>query len=238
MTGTRKSRRGSTRRYVGPSPIGLGYTKPNHYLEMAKVLRQNLDQLPYAWRILNDGCCDGCALGTVGLRDWTISGIHLCTIRLKMLRLNTMPAADGRVLEDPGALRPRAARDLRALGRLPYPMIWRRGAPGYRRVSWDEALDICADALRRTARTDPDRIYFYMTSRGMPNETYFVFNKAARFLGTNNVDNAARVCHAPSTSGLGATIGYGATTCSYSDWIGTDLLVLVGSTSPTTNRWR
>ena len=27
------------RRYVGPSPIGLGYVKPNHYLEMAKVLR-------------------------------------------------------------------------------------------------------------------------------------------------------------------------------------------------------
>jgi molybdopterin-dependent oxidoreductase alpha subunit len=63
----------------------------------------------------------------------------------------------------------------------------------------------------------------------MPNETYFAFNKTARFLGTNNVDNAARLCHAPSTTGLGATIGYGATTCSYSDWIGTDLLVLVGS---------
>jgi len=226
--GTGKSR-GKPRRYVSASPIGLGYTKPNHYLEIAKVVGENRDQLAFAWRILNDGCCDGCSLGTVGLRDWTIQGVHLCTIRLKMLRLNTMPAADHRLLETPGALRPLSSRALRRLGRLPYPMLWRAGEPGYRRASWDEALDACAGPLRRTAATDPDRISFYMTSRGVPNETYFVFSKVARFLGTNNIDNSARICHAPSTSGLTATIGYGATTCSYTDWIGTDLLVLVGS---------
>ena len=126
---------------MGPSPIGLGYTKPNHYLEIATALGENRDQLPYAWRILNDGCCDGCSLGTVGLRDWTIDGVHLCTVRLKMLRLNTMPAADPRVLQEPRTLRARSARDLRSLGRLPYPMIWRRGESGHRRGSWDEAPD-------------------------------------------------------------------------------------------------
>jgi hypothetical protein len=25
-----------------------------------------------------DGVCDGCALGTTGLRDWTLEEIHLC----------------------------------------------------------------------------------------------------------------------------------------------------------------
>jgi len=203
--------------------------KPNHYLEMAKVLAANRDALGYAWRILNDGCCDGCSLGTVGLRDWTMRGIHLCTVRLKMLRLNTMPAADPRVLERPEGLRQRSAKELRALGRLPYPMVWRRGDAGYRRVSWDEALDVCAGAMRRTIARDPDRLYFYLTSRGIPNETYFSFQKVARFLGTNNVDNSARICHAPSTSGLAKTIGYGATTCSFTDWIGTDLLIFAGS---------
>jgi molybdopterin-dependent oxidoreductase alpha subunit len=217
------------RRPVSLSPIGLGYTKPNHYLEIAKVLRENRDQIGYAWRILNDGCCDGCSLGTVGLRDWTIPGIHLCTVRLKMLRLNTMPAVDGSVLAQPQALAGRSARELRQMGRLPYPMVWRRGEPGYRRVAWDEALEVCAAEIRRVVARDPDRIYFYLTSRGMPNETYFATSKVARFLGTNNVDNSARICHAPSTSGLTATIGYGATTCSYADWIGTGLLVLVGT---------
>ena len=217
------------RRYVGPSPIGLGYTKPNHYLEMARVVGENRDQLAYAWRILNRGCCDGCALGTVGLRDWTIKGIHLCTIRLKMLRLNTMPAMDAGPLTRPARLRGRSARRLRQMGRLPWPMIWRKGDAGYRRVGWDEALEACAERIRRTTAADPDRLYFYMTSRGMCNEAYFTFQKVARFLGTNNVDNSARVCHAPSTTGLGTAIGYGATTCSYSDWIGTGLLVLIGS---------
>ena len=226
----RASRKGKTgRRYVGPSPIGLGYVKPNHYLEMAKVLVANRDELGYAWRILNDGCCDGCSLGTVGLRDWTMRGIHLCTVRLKMLRLNTMPAADHRLLEHPEALRQRSSKELRGLGRLPYPMVWRHGEPGYRRVSWNEALGVCAGAIRRTVDRDPDRLYVYMTSRGIPNETYFTFQKVTRFLGTNNIDNSARICHAPSTSGLAKTIGYGATTCSYTDWIGTDLLIFVGS---------
>jgi len=214
---------------VSLSPIGLGHTKPNHYLEIAKVLRENSDQLPYAWRILNDGCCDGCSLGTVGMRDWTITGVHLCTIRLKMLRLNTMPAVDARILEHPAALRHLSTKELRRLGRLPYPMIWRKGEPGYRRVSWDEVLDVCAEQIRRAVAHDPDRIDFYITARGMPNETYFAFQKVARFLGTNNVDNSARICHAPSTAGLGVTIGYGATTCSYTDWIGTGLLIFVGS---------
>lgn len=225
----RKRGRTTSRHYVGPSPIGLGYVKPNHYVEMARVFRDNRDELSYAWRILNDGCCDGCSLGTVGMRDWTIQGVHLCTIRLKMLRLNTMPAADERALERPEALRHLSSKELRQKGRLPYPMIWRKGEPGYRRCSWDEALDACAREVRRTVERDPDRLYVYMTSRGMPNETYFAFQKATRFLGTNNIDNAARICHAPSTSGLSMTIGYGATTCSYADWIGTDLLVLVGT---------
>jgi anaerobic selenocysteine-containing dehydrogenase len=51
----------------------------------------------------------------------------------------------------------------------------------------------------------------------------------ARFFGTNHVDTSARICHAPSTAALGATIGCAATTCSYSDWLGSDLLVFVGT---------
>jgi molybdopterin-dependent oxidoreductase alpha subunit len=229
MNSDGQRRRGATRKFVSASPIGLGHTKPNHYMEILKVVAENRDQLGYAWRILNEGCCDGCSLGTVGIRDWTISGIHLCSIRLKMLRLNTMPAVDSRVLKSPEALRHRSARELREMGRLPHPMVWRRGEPGFRRVSWEEAVDACADRIRSAVRRDPDRVYFYMTSRGIPNETYFVFQKVSRFLGTNNIDNSARICHAPSTTGLGATIGYGATTCSYTDWIGTDLLVLAGT---------
>src|SRR4029077_11013167 len=92
--------------------------------------------------------------------------------------------------------------------------------------SWDDALDVVAERIRET---DPDRVGLYLTARGITNEVYYAAQKAARFIGTNNVDNAARVCHAPSTSALKESIGVAATTCSYRDVIESDLIVLFGS---------
>ena len=63
----------------------------------------------------------------------------------------------------------------------------------------------------------------------MTNEIYYVAQKVARFLGTNNVDNAARLCHSPSTGAMKHALGVAATTCSYKDWYGTDLIVFFGS---------
>src|SRR5918996_5013136 len=94
------------------------------------------------------------------------------------------------------------------------------------RVGWDAALDLVADRIRAAG---PSRIGFYLTSRGMPNESYYAAQKAARAMGTNSIDNAARVCHSPSTFGLREALGVAASTCSYKDWIGTDLIVFIGS---------
>src|SRR5689334_16782037 len=81
-------------------PFGLGETKPHHFTEMLKTVWQNRRHPLYAWRILSQGCCDGCALGTHGLRDWTMEGIHLCTVRLNLLQLNTMEAMPWERLRD------------------------------------------------------------------------------------------------------------------------------------------
>jgi len=80
--------------------FGLGRQKPHHYREMLKIVWENRDELPFAWRILNDGVCDGCALGTSGLSDWTVEGPHLCMVRLELMRLNTAPALDPAQLSD------------------------------------------------------------------------------------------------------------------------------------------
>src|SRR5436190_761537 len=77
--------------------------------------------------------------------------------------------------------------------------------------------------------TDPKRFAVYLTSRGILNEHYFAAQKAARAMGTNHVDNSARLCHAASTAAMKKTLGYGASTCSYSDWLGSDLIVFFGS---------
>jgi molybdopterin-dependent oxidoreductase alpha subunit len=230
----RRSHRGRikpTRRWrrdlwVGFKPYGAGETKPNHYKEIVKTVWENRRNLRYAWRILRRGVCDGCALGVAGFHDWTISGVHLCMTRLDLLKVNTMGALDPSALADVESLRTVSGKELRDLGRLPYPMVRRTGERGFRRVSWDDALDLVADRLRAAG---PDRFGMYLTARGLTNETYYVAQKLVRFLGSNNIDNAARVCHAPSTLLLKETIGAGATTVSYSDVIGTDLVVLIGS---------
>ncbi len=210
-------------------PNGLGEVKPHHILEMFKTIGDNRDELQYAWKILNEGVCDGCALGTTGMRDFTIDGIHLCTVRLNLLRLNTMPAMDEKHLEDVTSLQQKSSKELRMLGRLPYPMIRYKGEKGSKRISWEQALHTLARSIKRV---DPKRWALYLTSRGIMNETYYVAQKVARFLGTNHVDNAARICHSPSTVALKQSLGISASSCSYKDWIGTDLLIFLGSNVP------
>ena len=208
------------------SPFGLGQTKPKHFRDMLRVAWDNRDNLPYAWKVLSRGVCDGCALGVAGFHDWTIDGVHLCMTRLNLLRLNTMPALDPAELADVRGWQGRDNRELRALGRLAYPMRRRRGEPGFTRISWEDALQSAGDRLRRE---DPRRIAFFVTSRGVTNEVYYLAQKAARALGTNHVDNAARLCHSPSTAAMKQTLGISASTCSYRDWIGTDVVVFFGS---------
>lgn len=207
-------------------PFGIGEQYPNNYWEVIRSAWVNRDQFSYAWDILNNGVCDGCSLGTTGMKDWTLEGLHLCNVRLRLLRLNTMSALDPTVLADVSQLQGKKGAELLEMGRLPYPMRRDKGDKGFHRISWDEALELIASRIRATSG---DRTGYYLTSRGTVNETYYAAQKAARAMGTNNVDNAARICHSPSTGALKTTIGAAATTCSYKDWIGTDLLVFFGS---------
>jgi molybdopterin-dependent oxidoreductase alpha subunit len=219
-------------RWVSIRPNGVGLQKPHHYRDMAKVAWDNRRHPKYALDVLTKGVCDGCALGVAGLHDWTMDGVHLCTTRLNLLRLNTADPFDHRLLADVAALERRTATELRELGRLAHPMRRRRGEPGFTRIGWDEALDVLAAGLRVAPR---DRVALYLTSRGITNETYYVAGKAARAMGVSSIDSAARVCHAPSTVGLKATIGVAASTCSLQDVLESDLVVLWG-TNPANNQ--
>ncbi len=219
----KKDWRGKLRSLI---PFGLGQAKPKHFRDMAGIVWRNRDNLPYAWKVLSRGVCDGCALGVAGFHDWTIKGVHLCMTRLNLLRLNTMPELDVNLLSDISKLKSLDNAQLRELGRLPYPMLREKNAPGFRRISWDEAYSRIAKKIRATS---PRRFAFFVTSRGVTNEVYYMAQKVARFLGTNNVDNAARICHSPSTAAMKHAIGVAATTCSYTDWYGTDLIIFFGA---------
>ncbi|MEE2751743.1 MAG: FdhF/YdeP family oxidoreductase [Myxococcota bacterium] len=207
-------------------PFGLGKVKPGHFREMAGVVWENKDNLGYAWKILTQGVCDGCSLGPRGLKDDVIPGTHLCMSRLKLLRNNTIGAMNPDSVRDISTLRKLHNRELRALGRLSTPLVYRPGDTGFSPLSWEEALELIG---ARLSNTPPERQGWFATSKGITNETYYTFTKAARLMGTNNVDFCARLCHAATVAGLSRTIGVGAPTVSLSDLIGSDLVILWGT---------
>jgi len=196
------------------------------YRDLLSVVWANRGDLQRAWNILNHGVCDGCSLGPYGLRDQVLDGVHLCMTRLKALRLNTMPALDPAALSDLTRICALAPEELRTLGRLSHPMLRRKGERGFLRVTWQEALDVVCKALRDPA---PHELGFLAGTRGLTNEAYYVFQKLARTLGTNNVDLCLAADHGAGLSALKATLGHGAPTCSLSDFIGSDLLIIFGS---------
>ncbi|NDI36146.1 FdhF/YdeP family oxidoreductase [Chengkuizengella sediminis] len=221
------SKKLNPKHWVSKVPFGFGKVKPHHIKDTLKVVWENRDQLPYAGRILTQGVCDGCALGVSGLKDQTLTGPHVCTTRLNVLRLNTMPAIKSDVLhKDISDLQKLSSAELRQLGRIPYPLIRNAGENKFQRITWDQALDFITKKMKLI---DPKQIAFYLTSRGITNEVYYTAAKAARLIGTNHIDNASRICHSPSKTALTRSLGIGASSCSYKDWIGTDVLIFWGS---------
>ncbi|KMK76859.1 FdhF/YdeP family oxidoreductase [Alkalihalobacillus pseudalcaliphilus] len=213
--------------WVSKVPFGLGKVKPHHFTDTMKVVWKNKDNLNYAKNIITKGVCDGCALGVSGLYDQTLAGPHVCTTRLNVLRLNTMPPMKEEVVHaDIDELRKYSSAELRELGRIPYPLIRRPGERKFSRIDWDSAMDMIADKMKKL---DPKNYGFFLTSRGITNESYYVASKVSRFLGTNNIDNASRICHSPSKTALKRSLGIGAASCNYKDWIGSDVIVFWGS---------
>ena len=173
------NKKNDKRDWVSLVPYGLNEQHPNAYKDILDTVWENRDSLGYAWRILQNGCCDGCSLGTIGMKDWTMTGVHLCALRLKLLRLNTMPALDWHLLEDVEALRKVPSRSLAKLGRLSVPMVRRRGERGFRRISWEEAIGIAAEGVKAT---DPHRLGWFLTSRGTDQRSLLRASKSRALL--------------------------------------------------------
>ncbi|MGC9393456.1 MAG: formate dehydrogenase subunit alpha [Anaerolineae bacterium] len=90
--------------------------------------------------------------------------------------------------------------------------------PGFRKASWDEALDLVAEKLTYYRDTcGPDSVG-YLSSAKCTNEENYLVQKIARAIGkTNNVDHCARLCHASTVAGLATALGSGAMTNSIED---------------------
>jgi formate dehydrogenase major subunit len=166
------------------------------------------------WTRTTCGYCGvGCTLD-VGTR-----GHQVATVR---------PVRDGTVNRGHSCVKGRFAHGfVDAADRLRAPLL-RRGdelVP----VSWDEALDTLANRLAVVRGRDPDGFAVVSSARATNEENYLIQKFARATIGTNNVDNCARVCHAPSAAGLAMTFGLGGGTNAFDDLDGCDAALVVGA---------
>ena len=100
-------------------------------------------------------------------------------------------------------------------------------------ISWDDVLDVMAERLKEHVGKGT---FAMLASAKATNEENYLIQKFARVvMGTNNVDHCARLCHAPSVTGLRETMGSGAMTCSIEDIDRTDCLFIIGSNTSETH---
>ncbi len=119
-------------------------------------------------------------------------------------------------------------------GRLVTPAFKRKGSDHYEAISYDEAFEIVARALRDVA--GPNDAVFYTSGR-TSNEAAFLYQLFARTFGTNNLPDCSNMCHESSGKGLGSTIGIGKGTVTLADFDEADCILIIGQ-NPGTNHPR
>jgi formate dehydrogenase major subunit len=133
--------------------------------------------------------------------------------------------------------------------RLLRPLVRRDGVPKdpnalvdpanpletFREASWDEALDLAANGLRRIRDAmGPWALAGFGSAKGS-NEEAYLFQKLVRAgFGTNNVDHCTRLCHASSVAALMEGLNSGAVSNQVDDVKHADCFIIIGA-NPTVN---
>jgi formate dehydrogenase alpha subunit len=117
--------------------------------------------------------------------------------------------------------------------RLTQPLIKVDG--GFKETSWDEALDLAAAGLKRTAEAHGPGSLAVIGSPKCTNEENYLLQRLVRCaLGTNNIDNGTRLYSAASCQGLGWNLGSPGTTNTLENLEHSDVILVVG-TDPTSS---
>jgi len=129
--------------------------------------------------------------------------------------------------------------------RLTYPMIRKDldknprkpvGLGGFRRASWDEALDLAAEKIAGIVDGESGDAIGTFCSAKATNEDNYLFQKFVRaVLGTNNIDHCSRLCHAASVAGLQIAIGSSAMSNSIAEMEDLEVFIVTGSNTSETH---
>ena len=159
-------------------------------------------------------CGVGCAFNA-GVRDSTV--------------VSMVPADDGPSNQGHACMKGRFGWTYNyAPDRLRVPLL--RQGDKWVEISWPDALDrIAHEWVRLKDIYGPDALATISSSRGT-NEENYLFGKFMRcVVGSNHIDNCARVCHSATVTGMMDTIGASAATNSIQELDLAKLILVVGA---------
>ena len=94
---------------------------------------------------------------------------------------------------------------------------------------WGEALGRVETAMRDIVDEHGADALAFFASSNCTNEENYLFQKLARMLGTNNVDNCARLCHSSTVAAMSERFGVGAMTNTLEDLTEADCYLVTGA---------
>jgi len=111
--------------------------------------------------------------------------------------------------------------------RLKFPLL--NKGRSFKKISWKEAINLVAEQFSRIKKTYGSNSIGIFASTKCTNEENYLLQKFARVaIGTNNIDNPTRLCHAPTSYGLYQVLGNSAMTNSYEDLSESELILIFG----------
>ncbi len=112
--------------------------------------------------------------------------------------------------------------------RLTTPLIKENGK--FREATWEEAIATAAKGLMAARDQYGSEGLAFLSSSRCTNEENYLMQKMARAAGrTNNIDQCATTCHAPTVAGLAISLGSGAMTNSIGEIKNVQTIFLIGS---------
>jgi formate dehydrogenase major subunit len=189
------------------------------------------------------GCVDTCPTGAltepagaspVDRRTRTTCGYCGVGCTLEVLTsgeqiVSVRPARDGPVNRGHACVKGRFGYGFRTSPqRLTTPLLRINGR--LEPVSWQRALERVAGDLKAIRdQQGPDAIAVISSAHATNEENYLIGKFVRTVIGTNNVDNCSRLCHAPSAAGLTASFGLAGGTDCFDDVALADCMLVVGA---------
>ncbi|MGI8926284.1 MAG: FdhF/YdeP family oxidoreductase [Tepidiformaceae bacterium] len=190
-------------------------------------------------RLRSNNACKTCALGMGGQRGGMVNEAgHFPEVCKKSVQAQAgdmagfIPEAYFRQtsIEQMAQL---TSAGLERLGRLVFPIAAAEGDTHFRRISWDEALDLAGRHLRASA---PNEAFFYSSGRSS-NEAAFLLQLVARAFGSANIHNCSFYCHAASGVALDTVYGSATSSVALEDLRQADVVLIAGA-NPASNHPR